>query len=96
MADVKLVIKMPEELYKHIKNDNEYYFEDGEELYTIVENGTPYDYNEIANSKVKKARKEIDDLIYKVESYVDPYSVIENVLAILDKLIEEGNNTLDS
>lgn len=42
MADVKLVIKMPEELYKHIKNDNEYYLEDGEELYTIVENGTPF------------------------------------------------------
>ncbi len=69
----------------------------GDEVaYCLEQDGIPYDYNEIANSKVKKARKEIDDLIYKVESYVDPYSVIENVLAILDKLIEEGNNTLDS
>ena len=68
----------------------------GDEVaYCLEQDGIPYDYNEIANSKVKKARKEIDDLIYKVESYVDPYSVIENVLAILDKLIEEGNNTLD-
>ncbi len=41
MADIELVIKIPEKLYKHIKNDNEYYLEDGEELYTIVKNGTP-------------------------------------------------------
>lgn len=39
--DVELVIKMPKKLYEHIKNDNEYYLEDGETLYTIVENGTP-------------------------------------------------------
>jgi len=36
---MQIVIKIPEELYKHIKNDNVYYLEDGEELYTIVKNG---------------------------------------------------------
>ena len=41
MANIELVIKIPEKFYKHIKNDNEYYLEDGEELYTIVNNGTP-------------------------------------------------------
>ncbi len=41
MEDVELVIKMPKKLYEHIKNDNEYYLEDGEELYTIVKNGVP-------------------------------------------------------
>lgn len=38
---MKIVVDIPEELYKHIKNDNVYYLEDGEDLYTIVKNGTP-------------------------------------------------------
>ena len=35
---MKIVIDIPEELYKHIKNDNVYYLEDGEVLYSIVKN----------------------------------------------------------
>lgn len=38
---MRLVIDIPEELYNHIKNDNVYYLEDGENLYDIVKNGTP-------------------------------------------------------
>lgn len=38
---MKIVVDIPEELYKHIKNDNVYYLEDGEDLYTIVKNGKP-------------------------------------------------------
>jgi len=38
---MQIVIDISEELYKHIKNDNVYYLEDGGVLYDIVKNGTP-------------------------------------------------------
>ena len=39
--DIELVIKIPEELYNHIMNDNVYFLEDGEKLHDIVKNGIP-------------------------------------------------------
>lgn len=41
MEDVELVIKIPEKLYKQITVEKNYFLEDGENLCTAVENGTP-------------------------------------------------------
>jgi hypothetical protein len=38
---MKLIIDISNELYSHILNDNVYYLEDGEELYSIVKNSIP-------------------------------------------------------
>lgn len=43
MSDINLEIRVSEELYNHIKNDNVYYLEDGEELYAIVRNGVRHE-----------------------------------------------------
>lgn len=66
----------------------------GDEVaYCLEQDGIPYDYNEIANSKVKKARKEIDNLDRHFDndyfsSDGDAMFKCNEVLAILDKLIE--------
>lgn len=38
---MEIVIKIPEELYKQITVEKEYFLEDGENLCTAVANGTP-------------------------------------------------------
>lgn len=38
---MEIVIKIPEELYKQITVEKEYFLEDGESLCTAVANGTP-------------------------------------------------------
>jgi len=38
---MEIVIKIPEELYKQITVEKEYFLENGENLCTAVENGTP-------------------------------------------------------
>jgi len=51
---MRLIVDLDDELYSHIKNDNTYFLEDGEELYSIVKNATPIPDN-ATNGDVIKA-----------------------------------------
>jgi len=42
---MKLIIDIDKKLYDHIKNDKVYYIEDGEELYSLAQNGEPLPEN---------------------------------------------------
>lgn len=69
---MKIVIEIPDELYKHIHNENVYYLEDGEDLYTIVKNGTPLPkgHGRLIDGDALYKLFEQDNFIWEADSYI--------------------------
>lgn len=87
MADVELVIKIPEEIYEHIKEVYEH-SHTVEATYSYIYNGTPLP--EGHGDILAKIRTEIEQLTY-YWCEVNPKSVIDNVLEIIDKYKTKNN-----
>ena len=75
MADIELVIKIPEETYKDIIENGFIYDEDNEVVTHAIKNGTPLD----------DLRAEIQDLYV---GYRHGYEIMADVLQIIDKYRE--------
>lgn len=87
---MKLIIDIPDELYKHIHNENVYYLEDGEDLYTIVKNGTIYAERPqgdlISREALKKAIDTITQIGYDIDNEpLFDYVELPDLIRIIDK-----------
>lgn len=61
---MRLIVELDDEFYNHIQNDHKYFLEDGEELYSIVQNTTPISDNGAEESIeiVKQIKNKLKEL----------------------------------
>ena len=67
---MRLIVDLDDELYSHIKNDNTYFLEDGEELYSIVKNATPIPDNATNGDMIKTVFPHYDIEIDEHKGYI--------------------------
>lgn len=83
MADIELVIKIPEETYKNIQSEN-FWLDSGLTLsnaYDFIKNGTPL------NDLLQRLRKRISDL-YNTDVTYDNGDINTMDTPTLDKVLE--------
>ena len=94
MADIELVIRLPEEVYKSIQ-DNDYCGISNADMYNEVKNGTPLpkghgrliDYSWVVDNVIKKLG--IKNKRYLLEAEKALMSIIETAPTIIEAESEE-------
>lgn len=77
---MRLIVELDDEFYNHIQNDHEYFLEDGEELYSIVQNATPIPDNATNGDVI--SREAVRNIVEDIRDCIS----VEGYWAILERL----------
>ena len=83
MADVELVIKIPEEMYKWVNDVNKFFDDYGtSDFIDLVKSGTPLPKGHGKIIDVKEA--DLVNRFYAYETFEDAYNLVDSLPSIID------------